>query len=303
MNRTLTLIALLAALPVSVAVSVAVSAASPAPRTITGFNNPESVLVAGDHRFVSNIGATLDPTGKDGDGTISELDAEGRVLDARAFPGAGSHLDAPKGMAMAGGRLYVADIDRVVGFDLATRAQVFEARLPTTGPTLANDLAPVDERHLLVSETIGGVVWELDLATGDFTELTGAVPGANGILYDQASRSALVVGLGAHFEGGDIFRVGLDGSTERVAASPHGIFDGIARLPDGSVLVSDWVAIDPPSPGRFLRLAPDGSGPAEPFDPGVAITGPADFSVDPTGTISIPASPENSVVVVSGARE
>ena len=112
MNRTLTLIVLLAALPLPL--PVAAAAAPPAPRAIAGFNNPESVLISGDHRFVSNIGATLDPTGKDGDGYVSELDAEGRVLDAHAFPAIGSHLDAPKGMAMAGGRLYVADIDRVV---------------------------------------------------------------------------------------------------------------------------------------------------------------------------------------------
>lgn len=287
----------LATLAVLAALPFPAMAASPAARTIPGFETPESILVAGNRRFVSNIGATLDPTGKDGDGYISELGPDGSVVDAHAFPADGSTLDAPKGMAMAGGRLYVADIDRVVGFDPTTRAQVFEARLPTTGPTLANDLAVVDDRLLLVSETLGGGVWALDLATGSFARLTGAIPGANGILFDPATRTALVVGLGAHFEGGDVYRLALDGRTERVPSSPHGIFDGIARLPDGSVVVSDWISLDPPVPGRFLRLAPDGSGPAEPFEPGAPVAGPADFAIDPAGALWIPATVENAIVL------
>lgn len=288
--------AILAAL---VALPPLAGAASPAPRRIEGFASPESVLVAGDRRFLSNIGATLDPTGKDGDGFISELDAEGRIVERRAFPGADGTLDAPKGMAVAGGRLYVADIDRVVGFDLASRAQVFEARLPTTGPTLANDLAVVDDGLLLVSETLGGAVWALDLGSGSFARVSDSVPGANGILYDPATRSALVVGLGADFKGGDVFRVSFDGATVRVPASPHGIFDGIARLPDGSVLVSDWISLEPPVPGRFLRLGSDGAGPGEAFDPGAAVAGPADFSIDATGALWIPATLENAVVRVA----
>lgn len=289
------LLAILASLPLPSL------AASPATRTIPGFQTPESVLVAGERRYVSNIGATLDPTGRDGDGYISALGPDGRVLDAHAFPTDGSTLDAPKGMAMAGGRLYVADIDRVVGFDPLTGAKVFEAHLPETGPVLANDLAAVDDRLILVTETLGGGVWALDLGSGSFVRLTDAVPGANGILFDPATRTALVVGLGAHFDGGDVFRVDLDGRTERVAASPHGIFDGIARLPDNSVVVSDWISIEPPVPGRFLRLAPDGSGPGVPFDPRMAIAGPADFAIDANGEFWIPAMIENAVIVGTGA--
>jgi hypothetical protein len=36
-------------------------------------------------------------------------------------------LNAPKGLAVVCDRLYVADIDRVVGFDIETRKSVFEA--------------------------------------------------------------------------------------------------------------------------------------------------------------------------------
>lgn len=289
LSATLLLAALTPALPAS---------SAGAPEEIAGFANPESVLVVGDRRFVSNIGAALDPTGKDGDGFISALAADGTLVALRAFPGEGGRLDAPKGMALAGGRLYVADIDRVVGFDLESRAQVFEARLPGSGPTLANDLAAIDDGRLLVTETLGGAVWVLDLADGRFTRLTDAVPGANGILYDPARKSALVVGLGADFGGGDVFRVGLDGAVARVPESPHGILDGIGRLPDGSVVVSDWITIDPPATGRLLRLAPDGAGPGEPFAAAPPVVGPADFAVDAAGDLWIPALQEDVVAVV-----
>ncbi|HUN12500.1 MAG TPA: hypothetical protein PLE50_09580, partial [Rhabdaerophilum sp.] len=113
-------------------------------RVVSGFKNPESVLIDGARRFVSNIGEKLDPVGHDGDGFISELDAEGRIVALHAMPIDGAKLDAPKGMAMLGGRLYVADINRVVGFDPATRKQVFEARVPGDSPSLLNDIDVVD---------------------------------------------------------------------------------------------------------------------------------------------------------------
>jgi len=98
-------------------------------RMVDGFAAPESVLVAGSRVFVSNIGAKLDPSAKDGDGFISELDRAGRMVARKAFPrNGGEPLHAPKGLALAGVRLYVADVDRVVGFKISSGAQVFEAR-------------------------------------------------------------------------------------------------------------------------------------------------------------------------------
>ena len=111
----------------AVLLALAVTLARPAahaasePRVVTGFAHPESVLIDGDRRFVSNIGEKLDPLGHDGDGFLSELAADGRIVALHALPIDGDRLDAPKGMAMLAGKLYVADIDRVVGFDLSTR--------------------------------------------------------------------------------------------------------------------------------------------------------------------------------------
>jgi hypothetical protein len=61
---------------------------------IDGFQSPESVLIVGDRRFVSNIGRVLDPVAKDGDGYISEVSADGKAIMDRAFPPANETLDA-----------------------------------------------------------------------------------------------------------------------------------------------------------------------------------------------------------------
>lgn len=288
--------AVLLALALAVTLAGAPVRAASEPRVVTGFAHPESVLIDGDRRFVSNIGEKLDPLGHDGDGFISELDADGRTVALHALPIDGDRLDAPKGMAMLGGRLWVADIDRIVGFDLVTRRQVAEAKVPAGGPTLLNDVAATDDA-LVVSDTLRGVVWRVDPSTGAFTTIADGIPGANGVVWDAAKKRIVVVGLGARFEGGDLFEIPLGDPARKFDRGPHGILDGLALLPDGSMVVSDWRAIDPPTAGTVARLAPDGSIVGT-LDAGLPIHGPADFAVDTAKSeIWIPATLDGDVVI------
>jgi len=274
--------------------------APPAEKTIAGFALPESVAMAGSRVFVSNIGARLEPAAKDGDGFISELDAEGRRVALHALPLPGdAPLHAPKGMAVAGGRLYVADIDRVAGFDLASGRRVFDAAVQGSAPALLNDLAVERDDALLVSDTFRGQLLRLDLRSGRYTLLAGNIPGANGIAVDAQHHVALVVGLGARFEGGDLFEVDLraPGVARRVEGGPHGILDGIALLSDGSLLVSDWVKIGAAAPGTIARLGRDGR------NLGVVATsaplhGPADFHLDAQQRLWVPSLLDQQVRVI-----
>lgn len=276
------------------------SAASAEPRVIDGFSMPESVLCRDGRCYVSNVGVALEPLKKDGDGFISLLDGDGRVLDRHAFPPKGETLDAPKGMALAGGRLFVADIDRVVGFDLATGARVFEARLDDgkTGAVLLNDLAAETDHALLVTDTLGNAVYRLSLESGTFSVIA-RVPGANGIVIDRDAPRATVVGVGENFSGGDVFAIDLTGKEKpRVLAERHGILDGIGQLADGDFVISDWTGLGKPVPGRFERVTQAGTVVPMPIGD-VAIHGPADFDLDPqTGTVWIPAMLDGQVVVV-----
>lgn len=273
MHRTFLITALLATL-----------AATPAPAEtgltlIPGFSHPESVLIAGERRFVSNIGTKLDPLAHDGDGFISELDAEGRIVALRAFPAEGRPLDAPKGMAVLDGVLYVADINRVAGFDLSSRRQVFEARLEGHDPALLNDLAAM-EGDLAVSDTLSGTIWRLDVKSRGFSLLATGLPGVNGLAWNSDRQHLLAAGLGARFEGGDLFAVSPQGKVEKLEKSPHGVFDGLALLADGHLLLSDWRSIDPPTPGALTLHTADGHL-VKTLDFGHPLQGPADFAIDP----------------------
>lgn len=74
-----------------------------------------------------------------GDGLVATVDAKGVPVDGPAIPQPGTRLDAPKGLALQDGRLYLADIDRVVAFDPATGQQTAEFR--PEGAKGLNDLA------------------------------------------------------------------------------------------------------------------------------------------------------------------
>jgi hypothetical protein len=246
-----------------------------APTAIEGFAHPESVATdAGARRFVSNVGAKLDPLARDGDGFVSELDPSGRVVELRAF----APLDAPKGMAVIAGKLYVADIDRVVAFEIATRKRLFEIRSPAAGQTLLNDVAVESDDVLLVTDTLAGALLRMRLAARTATIVATGISGANGVAV--AGRTAYVVGIGGDFSGGYIHRVDLaTGAVSRVG-SAHGLFDGVAVAKDG-ILVSDWVSLEGRFAGVVALYAPTGEKRREVVLPSGA-RGPADFFFDAT---------------------
>ena len=85
-------------------------------RLAEGLANPESALLSADGRFfyVSNVAGEGD--GRDGTGSIATVSRDGRLLNPAWVTG----LNAPKGMALAGGTLYVSDIDALVAINAAT---------------------------------------------------------------------------------------------------------------------------------------------------------------------------------------
>jgi hypothetical protein len=78
-----------------------------------GWQTPESVLydAESDVYLVSNINGT--PLEADDNGFISKVTPDGKITELKWIDGAKDtiKLNAPKGMAISGGVLYVADID------------------------------------------------------------------------------------------------------------------------------------------------------------------------------------------------
>jgi sugar lactone lactonase YvrE len=128
-------------------------APAPAVTFREGFATPESVLydAESDTYLVSNINGS--PTDRDNNGYITELSPDGKVLKAKFVAGGekGVTLHAPKGTALVGGVLYVADIDTVRLFDRKTGAAKGEVRVP--GASFINDVAAGPDGKVYVTDS------------------------------------------------------------------------------------------------------------------------------------------------------
>lgn len=265
--------------------------------TTEGFATPESVRwdSAGARWFVSNINGN--PSAKDGNGFIERLGPDGARLDSVPFIAGGSNgvtLHAPKGMAIADGVLWVADIDAVRGFDVATGAPVASLELAALGAVFLNDVAATPDGKVYVTDT--GIRFD---AQGQMTHpgpdrvfvlenrrvaeavaFTGT-PGPNGIAWDAAGKRFLVNAFGA----GTLFAWTPGAAqVDSIGAGPGG-GDGLEVLADGRVLYTSWAdsALHVGVNGTFTALVK-------------GLPDPADIGVDPArGIVAVPLFSANRV--------
>ncbi len=262
-------------------------------KTIPGFASPESVVVAGDDVFVSNVGAKPEPMEKDGDGFIARLDRQGHV---KAMKWA-DRFNAPKGMIAVDGVLYVADIDRVVGIRISDARPVFELDLAATGVRFLNAFARIDNRRLLLSATDLGKVFVIDLKARQFGELTFDTPpkGPNGMKL--VGKQLVVAEWGTDGQAnGNVKTYRLEGLSARLdkqyTPSPAGYFDGVVDIGAGRWLVSNWVRFEP---AGLLQVLDTRSGQVSVANVGTPVAGPAGLFLDDQGKLWVPAMLEGKV--------
>lgn len=217
---------------------------------VDGLDSPESVAYDPGMRvlYVSNINGA--PTEKNGAGYISRLCMDGRVLDRHWATG----LNAPKGMAVVGERLYVADIDQLVVIDTASGEVV--GRYPAPGAKFLNDVAVTGEGDVYVSDMFDDAIYQLSFGKFGLWLKDKALQSPNGL---YARRGHLVVAAwGERTEG---FDTRVSGSLKTVAyeekrivdlTPPLGQLDGVEADGRGRYLVSDWMA------GKVYLVGPTG---------------------------------------------
>jgi glucose/arabinose dehydrogenase len=206
---------------------------------LDGLPNPESVIPAadGDVLYVSNVGG--DAEARDGNGVISRVSMDGTLLQRDWVTG----LDAPKGMALAGGRLFVSDLAALVEID--TRDGHVVARHAVPGAKFLNDVAAAPDGSVLVSDSANGRLYAWHdgrMGTWLAHPLLAAVNG----LLPEPSRLVVVTMQGR--------LLAIDWQTHAVTVLAEGLGDGdgIATLGGGAYLVSEW-------PGRLFHVATDGT--------------------------------------------
>ncbi len=272
----------------------------PSFKVIGGFSSPESVIAGpGSERFyVSNVGEKLQPSTKDGDGFISALSADGTVIERKYLPTQGE-LNAPKGMAVIGRVLYVADIDRIVGFDLGSRALVFELDFSAEKTAFLNDLAVIDAETLVVSASDIGKVYEVSLGDNPRYEVfIDKLPGANGLYYDATNHRLFIVSMGSGkgFNGAlSVISLAHGGGNLQRLTGPLGSLDGVVLLGDDRVLFTDWVAYDKTGVMRSFNL---NTKELSEIKLAEAPRGPADFYYDAdSARLWLPRMMEGTVMI------
>ena len=202
-----------------------------------GFSDPEGVALAPDGTyFISNVaGGDID---EDGAGWISKLSADGAVLVDRWA----DNLAAPKGMAVAGGVLYVADIDRVRTFDAASGAPA--ATIPIDGAKFLND-ATVWGGEVFVSDSGTARIWRLSAAGPVVWREGPELSGVNGLL---GAGDLMFVST---MTSGSLYEAKSDGGWREIANGMKDA-DGIGVVPGGGWLVSSW-------PGEIYHVSADGA--------------------------------------------
>jgi sugar lactone lactonase YvrE len=211
---------------------------------LSGFHGPESVLhdPGQDVYFVSNIlGGSSD---KDGDGFISRVRPDGTVDSLGFVRGGrdGTTLHAPKGLALIGDTLWVADIDAIRGFDRRTGLPLATIEVPGSG--FLNDLTIGPDGMLYATDsgfraaadgTGRAAVYRV--APGHRAErVLDDVPGPNGIALSVDGGGLLIASFAD-----DAIREWrpLDGTVTVTGRGP-GQHDGLVVLDDGRVVASSW---------------------------------------------------------------
>lgn len=172
--------------------------------------------------YVSNIEGQ-DPLGKDGKGSIAIISNEGKIVN----PAWVSGLNAPKGMAISNGKLYVTDIDEFVEIDIAT-AKVSN-KWKVEGAQFLNDVAAHNGTVYFTDMTTGKVHAYADGAISTISEGNESI---NGI---AVATDGTIYGLDAS----GLKKWNADGTTTVLNTDVTG-GDGLVILGDGNFVASRW---------------------------------------------------------------
>ncbi len=198
--------------------------------TTTDLKTPESVIYypEKDVIYVANING--DPSTKDGNGFISVLNTDGKIKNLEWI----KNLNAPKGMAIFKGKLYVSDIDQLVEIDIEKGAITAKYNAPDA--VFLNDVTACMNGMIFVSDNRTARIHVLN--EGKFTVWMEGKPleTPNGLM---AEKGKLLVG------DNNIYEVDIQTKKTTLLIEEAGGVDGLEKNNAGDFVFSNW-------PGRIF---------------------------------------------------
>ena len=196
----------------------------------TGLKTPESVLFDSekDVIYVSNINGGS--TEKDGNGFISILSAGGKIKNLEWI----TNLNAPKGMAIYDGKLYVSDIFQLVEIDIEQGKVIKKYNAPEA--VFLNDVSACKNGMIFVSDTRTAKIHILE--NGTFRVWISGEPleTPNGLM---AENGKLFIG------DKNIYEADIKTKKIEMIIEDAGGVDGLVKNNDGNFVFSNW-------PGRIF---------------------------------------------------
>lgn len=216
-----------------------------------GLDRPESVVYDAerDVLYVSNIKG--DAADKDGNGYLARVSPEGEVLDSAWVTG----LDAPKGLTLSDGTLYVADIDVLLAVDPES-GEITE-RYPADGAQFLNDVTADAEGNVYVSDSRTSTVYRLNGGTLQaWLQGEGRIQGPNGV---HVIEDRLIIAAGdstAENPGSARYLQAIaldDGAISPLSGTePIGSVDAVEPDGQGGYFLTDWGA------GKVMHVTSSG---------------------------------------------
>lgn len=186
---------------------------------------PESVLYDAENNviYVANINGN--PAEKDGNGFISVINKKGEATNLNWI----KKLNAPKGMALFNGKLYVADIDELIEIDI--KKGKVENRYKEPNALILNDVTACQNGMIFVSDTETAKIHVLQ--NGEFKVWFEGSPleGPNGLM---AEKGKLLVG------DRNIYEIDILTQKVEIRIENAGGVDGLEKNDNGEFVYSNW---------------------------------------------------------------
>jgi sugar lactone lactonase YvrE len=224
----------------------------PAWNTQTVFQQPESVVYDSqrDLLFVSNVNGA--PNEVDGNGYISQLSVDGKLIEQHWLTG----LNAPKGLAIVGDTLYVADINQLVVIDI--KHKKISKRYPVSDAKFLNDVVADSAGNVYVSDMLTDTIHRLTQGKLEVWLHDDALEYPNGLLIEGGNlivaswgvmTDGFVTDIAGHLKTIDIASKKIQSLGDK---TPVGYLDGLESDGEGNYFVTDWMV------GKLLHIEPSG---------------------------------------------
>ena len=191
-----------------------------------GLMKPESIFYYSEEEqwLVSDVGNM-----NTDDGRIVAIDTSATITEVIA-----TGLKDPKGFCISNASLIIADLTNIVVVDYATGTIL--KSIPVQGAKWLNDVCLAGD-YVYISDNQTGKIYRYNPTDDSIIEFCD-VAAANGIYYEEASNSLLVVRFDVS---GEVMEVNLETAEVSLKKlTEFGYQDGITTDRDGNFYISNW---------------------------------------------------------------